>query len=135
MATVEEIARAYWTAEESRVVSAIMAHFHPDAVWDGPGLRLVGAEEISRFYRDSGAAFPGLEVTVGRVFGDVFEAAIEWRAVLIDPSGGRHPLRGMNVMRADGERITSLCAYFDRMEVNLGVDESAVGSAAGTGTQ
>lgn len=125
MATVEEIARAYWKTEETRVVSDVIAHFHPDAVWDGPGLRLVGAEEISRFYRDSGAAYPGLEVTVGRVLGDATEAAIEWSAILIDPDGGRHPLRGVNVMQADGERITSLGAYFDRMELNPGrVDET-----------
>lgn len=64
-------------------------------------------------------------MTVGRVLGDAAEAAIEWSAVLIDPAGGRHPLRGVNVMQVDGERITNLCAYFDRMELDpRGADET-----------
>lgn len=58
MATVEEIARAYWKTEETRVVSDVIAHFHPDAVWEGPGLRLVGAEEISRSTVTAGPRIP-----------------------------------------------------------------------------
>ncbi len=126
MATVEEIARAYWRAEESRDVDAIMRFFRDDAVWDGPGLRLVGPEQISRFYVESGAAFPGLELTVGGIHGTAETAAIEWNAILIDPTERRHSLRGANVMTVDGERIVSLVAYYDRMEVDLGVDDPSV---------
>lgn len=123
MSTIEEIARAYWNAEESRDVGAILTHFHPDAVWEGPGSRLVGREEIARFYETSGAAFPGLKVTIGRVLGNDTEAAIEWRALLVDSSGVPHPLEGVNVMSSDGERIVTLRAYFDRMDVDFGIDD------------
>ncbi len=117
MATIEEIARAYWKAEESRDIEAIKAFFHPDAVWEGPGRRLVGADEISTYYRESAAVFPGLEVMIGGVYGSPNEAAIEWLAIMIDPRGGRHTLRGTNIMATDGQRITMLRAYFDPAEL------------------
>jgi ketosteroid isomerase-like protein len=118
MATIEEIARAYWKAEESRDIEAITAFFRPDAVWEGPGRRLVGADEIGTYYRDSAAAFPGLEVTVGRVYGSPDDAAIEWSAFMIDHAGGRHALHGANLMTGDGERITGLRAYFNPAELD-----------------
>ena len=122
MATIEEIARAYWRAEETRDVEAILEHFAAEAEWVGPGgLRLRGHGEIRRFYEDSGRDFPGLEVEVTAVVGDSRAAALEWSAVLIDPEGTRHPCTGVNVMAGDGERITSLHAYFDRAETALGV--------------
>jgi hypothetical protein len=118
MATIEDIARAYWKAEESRDIEAIKSFFDRDAVWTGPGRRLVGADEICTYYRESAAVFPGLEVTMGAVYGSPNEAAIEWSAIMIDPHGGRHALRGANVMASDGHRITMLRAYFDPAELS-----------------
>jgi ketosteroid isomerase-like protein len=124
MASIEQIARSYWKAEETRDVAAILAHFAPDAEWLGPGgLELRGHDEIRRFYHDTGRDFPGLEVEVTGVVGDERAAALEWSAVLIDPQGGRHPCNGVNVMTGDGERITSLHAYYDRAQVALKLDE------------
>lgn len=113
MSTIEEIARRYWQAEESRDVPAIVAFFTEDARWTGPGVDLRGPSEIGSFYAASAEAFPGLRVDVGRVFGDADEAAIEWSAVFTDPSGDRYDLQGVNIMRRDGERIASLTTYHD----------------------
>ena len=57
MSTTEEIARAYWKAEESRDVDRIMAFFAPDAEWRGPGVHLTGHDEIRGFYAESGRRF------------------------------------------------------------------------------
>ena len=78
--STEEIARAYWKAEESRDVDRIMAFFAPDAEWRGPGVHLTGHDEIRGFYAVSGRRFPGLEVTVEGVLpggeGPGFETAL-----------------------------------------------------------
>ncbi len=123
MPSIEQIARSYWKAEASRDVTAILAHFAPDAVWVGPGdIELRGHDEIRRFSEATGRDFPGLEVEVTGVVGGERAAALQWSAVLIDPAGGRHPLVGINVMEGDGERITALRAYYDRAQVALNAD-------------
>jgi len=125
MATIEQITRSYWKAEETRDVDAIMDHFAEDATWVGPGdITLTGREQIRRFYADTGREFPGLEVEVVGVVGDERAAALEFQAVLIDHDGQCHPLRGVNVMQGDGERITSLHAYYDRAQVALKLDDA-----------
>lgn len=111
--TIEEIARRYWQAEASRDVAAIMAFFTPDAEWRGPGVSARGHEEIRPFYQASAAQFPGLEVDVVRVTGGAEEAALQWRAVFTDAAGERYGVEGVNVMRTDGERISSLTTYYD----------------------
>lgn len=121
MASIEEIARSYWKAEETRDVAAILAHFAVDAEWVGPGgIRLSGHDEIRRFYEGTGHDFPGLQVEITAVVGDERSAALEWSAVLVDRAGTSHPCNGVNVMAGDGERITSLHAYYDRAQVALG---------------
>ena len=113
MSTMEEIARAYWKAEESRDLDRIVAFFAADAEWNGPGVHLRGRDEIRSFYATSAAAFPQLEVEIGRVMGGEREAAIEWSAIFGDPAGNRRDLAGVNLMRTDGEQILSLTTYHD----------------------
>ena len=113
MNRVEEIARAYWRAEESRDPDQILEFFTEDATWRGPGTALAGREQIQGFYAQSAAQFPGLRVQVGRVHGDDREAAIEWTAVFTDASGREHPLEGTNIMRVEGDRIAELTTYND----------------------
>ncbi|MBO9520594.1 MAG: SDR family oxidoreductase [Nocardioidaceae bacterium] len=117
MPTIEEIGRAYWQAEESRDVDRILEFFTEDAVWEGPGVTLTGREQIREYYAGSAAAYPGLEVTVGRVRGDDDAAALEWHAVFTGPSGERVPLDGVNLMRREGDRIAALTAYYDSAAV------------------
>ncbi|WP_448002149.1 SDR family oxidoreductase [Agromyces bauzanensis] len=123
MATIEDIARRYWKAEESRDIAAITAFFTDDAEWRGPrGVSLRGREEIASYYRASAEAFPGLEVTVGRVSGGPDEASIEWSAVFRNPAGEVSHLTGVNLMKREGDRISSLTSYHDPSE--LGIDAS-----------
>lgn len=122
MSTIADIARRYWEAEASRDLDAIMSFFTPDAMWRGPGVDLRGHEAIRSYYADSAAAFPGLEVQVGRVNGDDDEAAVEWTAAFTNERGERFEAGGVNIMRREGDKIASLHAFWD---------PSVLGSPAG----
>jgi len=113
MPAIEEIGRAYWQAEESRDVDRILEYFTEDAVWEGPGATLTGRAQIREYYAGSAAAYPGLEVAVGRVRGDDDVAAMEWHAQFTGPSGEVVPLDGVNIMRREGDKIAALTAYYD----------------------
>jgi uncharacterized protein (TIGR02246 family) len=123
--TAEEIARAYWRAEESRDTDRILAFFAPDAQWRGPGVERRGSDEIRSIYADSAMAYPELAVEVIRVVGDGDEAALEYRALFRDRDGNEHRLNGVNLIRTDGERIVSLTTYFDPAQI----DPAARGAA------
>jgi NAD(P)-dependent dehydrogenase (short-subunit alcohol dehydrogenase family) len=113
MSSIEEIARRYWKAEESRDPDTIIGYFVDDAVWQGPFGRLVGRDAIRTFYLASALAYPGLRVMVKSVHGTEDEAAFEWEATFIDQEGIGHDLSGVNVMRCAGEKIASLVTYYD----------------------
>ncbi|MEV5968094.1 SDR family oxidoreductase [Kribbella sp. NPDC051952] len=113
MSSVEDIARRYWQAEESRDIDRILAFFTPDARWRGPGVDLQGHAQIRTFYERSAAEFPGLSVRVGRAYGDADEAAIEWSAVFTDAGGTTYDLKGVNIMRVEDDRIASLTTHND----------------------
>jgi uncharacterized protein (TIGR02246 family) len=117
MKSIEDITRAYWKAEESRDLDRIMSFFAPDAEWTGPSIRLRGHDQIRPFYAGSAAVYPELSVEVTSVLGDTEQAALEFRAVFHDPEGNERRLRGINVMRGDGERIVSLATYIDPAEI------------------
>lgn len=111
---IEEIARSYWDAEAGRDIDRVLEHFAENAVWIGPGLELHGHEEIKRYYLPSFERFPLLEVDVVQVFGSDDHAALEWSAAFrTHEAADPVPLRGVNLMRGDGQHITELRAYFD----------------------
>lgn len=113
MTKIERIARAYWQAEESRDIDAILAFFAEDASWNGPGNALRGIAEIRTFYEASILRFPSLTVNAGRAFGDECEASIEWSATFRDHAGEAYALDGVNIMRISGNKIVSLTTYND----------------------
>ncbi len=106
-----EVAEAYWRAECSRDIEAIMAHFHDDAELIAPGARLRGHDEIRRFYEDAIAQFPGLEVTIVHELTVGDEGCFEWEAVMIDHDGARHSQSGANVIRVSGGRLARVRVY------------------------
>src|ERR1700693_5724864 len=92
------VAEAYWRDEGARDVEAVMAHYHPDAEFTGPGGRRVGHDEIRAYYEASVAPYPGLwvRITAELVIGD--RGALEWVAELTDHEGRRYPASGVNVV-------------------------------------
>jgi uncharacterized protein (TIGR02246 family) len=110
---IEDIARRYWKAEESRDVAKIVRFFTEDADWTAPGLEARGRDQIGPLYAGHIALYPTVEVTLGRVLGDDDEAAIEWRADMTDNDGRPVSTTGINVMRREGDLIASLTVYMD----------------------
>lgn len=109
-----KLARAYWTAEESRDIKAILSFFSKNARWIGPdGVTLVGHDQIRTFYENSAAAYPGLSVEVMRSYGDKREGCVEWKAKLTAPDGRVLDLSGANIMKRRRNKFTELTAYFN----------------------
>jgi ketosteroid isomerase-like protein len=65
-------------------------------------------------YEDSARDYPRLEVHIVREFpGAPDTSAIEFDAVLVDPDGGRHRVRGVNVVAIRDGRFVSVRSYED----------------------
>jgi len=116
---VQQIARAYWDAEESRDIGRILEHFLPDATWTGPGRVARGHDELRAFYDESIADYPGLEVRIRGWYGSHVKAALEWCASFTDVRGGAHQLHGTNLIECREGRIASLTTYFDPAELDV----------------
>lgn len=78
---------------------------------------MTGHAEIAGFYVDEMRDYPGLEVTITNEVSRGPEASLEWEAVLTDHDGGRHPFRGVNVVRVRDGRFESVRAYFDPSQI------------------
>ncbi|MCP9487472.1 MAG: nuclear transport factor 2 family protein [Gaiellaceae bacterium MAG52_C11] len=114
MQTPREVAESYWAAECRRDLDAVLSYYHEDAVVYPPaGEPLRGHPEIAPWYADEMRDYPGLEVRIAHEVSNGPEAALEWEAVLIDHDGGRHPFRGVNVVRVRNGKFETVRAYFD----------------------
>jgi ketosteroid isomerase-like protein len=109
-----EVSESYWAAECRRDIDGVMAHYHPDATYEGPdGLRR-GAAEVRKAYEDSARDYPGLEVRIVREFVETgTSSALEFDAVLIDHHGTRFRVRGVNVVVVRDGRFVSVRSYED----------------------
>ena len=116
MASPEQIARAYWRAEEDRDLERILQYFSDDAVMQMPGDPHISGAQIRGFYVNLFDDYPKLDLMVGRVIaaGDV--ASLEYVANLTDPAGKTLAVRGVNIVEVDGERMTRVVGYFDRCD-------------------
>lgn len=113
MVNPRDVAESYWRAECARDVEAVLEHYANDATFTAPGWNARGHDEIRKYYEESGELFPGLEVTVRDDITAGNRAAVEWDAVLIDRSGGRHPLSGVNLITVENGKFRTVRAYFD----------------------
>jgi ketosteroid isomerase-like protein len=114
MQSPREVSESYWAAECRRDIDGVMAHYQPNGTYEGPdGLRR-GHAEIRKAYEDSAHDYPGLEVRIVREFLGTPEcSALEFDAVLIDPSGRRFRVRGVNVVVVRDGKFESARSYED----------------------
>jgi ketosteroid isomerase-like protein len=112
--TPREVSESYWDAECRRDIDAVLAHYLPDATYeDASGLRR-GHAEVRRAYEESATAYPGLEVRIVREFTfDATTGALEFDAVLVDATGRRARVRGVNVVVVRDGRFASVRSYED----------------------
>ncbi len=112
--TPRQVVENYWRIECTRDVDAILGCYDPDAELLVPGLgRLVGHDEIRRFYQASVDRFPGLEVRIVDAVESGDRGAFEWRSVFRDHEGATWRLEGVNVIRISGERLGTVHVYYD----------------------
>lgn len=117
--TPRQVAENYWRIECTRDVAAILTCYAEDAELVVPGLgRLVGYDEIRRFYQSSVDRFPSLQVDiVGAVeLGDA--GAFEWQSVFKDHDGALFRSKGANIIRVAGDRFQSVHVYYDPTELD-----------------
>jgi ketosteroid isomerase-like protein len=111
--TPMETAESYWRAECARDIEAVMEHYHEDAEFRPGSQVLRGHAEIRSFYEDSVARFPRLENHIAHHIEVGDEGVFEWEAVLTDVGGTRLELNGVNVVRVNDGKFSSVHAYFD----------------------
>jgi len=112
--TADQICRKYWVAEMKNDVDGVLDVWHKDAVFTGPDFECRGHDELRAFYSKNFENFPGLDLTVGRSFGDSNLACIEWDATHTGADGKKYRLRGVYVANTDGEVMTQVHVWFDR---------------------
>jgi ketosteroid isomerase-like protein len=107
------VAESYWRAECARDIERVRQHYHPDAVFSPPGERLLGWENIKKWYEESFRQFPQVEVKIVHEISRGNEAALQWEAVLTDTAGVRRPLSGVNIIRVEEGKYREVHPYFD----------------------
>ena len=114
MPTPREVSESYWAAECRRDIEGVLAHYHPDATYEDAGGLRRGHAAIRASYERSASDYPGLEVRIVREFtAGPDDSALEFDAVLVDPDGGRHRFRGVNVVSVRDGRFVSVRSYED----------------------
>src|SRR5215218_8560655 len=122
---VEEHARSYFDACARRDVDAMAEHWREDGVIDLVPIGVMrGLSEYRAFFRELFAAFPELEISVGRVVAGERQAAVEWRMSgpfsgspfqEIEPTGKHVELRVLDLLEIEDGKIVSDTAYYDGM--------------------
>jgi len=112
-ATPREIAESYWRAEAERDVEKVGQHYHPNAIFMPPGERLVGWDEIYKWYEATYRRFQSVSVEIVHEISVGDEASLEWKAVLTDDAGAVHTPVGVNIVRVEGGKFREVRAYFN----------------------
>jgi len=112
-ATPREVSESYWRAEAERNVDKVAQHYHADAVFMPPGERLVGWDNIRKWYEAVYRQFQSVKVDIVHEIAQGPEAALEWHATLTDAAGKVLTPVGVNIVRVEGGKFREVRAYFD----------------------
>lgn len=111
--TPREVSESYWAAECRRDVDAVMQHYRPDGIYEGPDGVRRGEVDIRGAYEEHMRSYPGLEVEIVREFPRDDWSALEFVAVFIDAAGNRYRVKGVNVVHVQDGRFVSVRSYED----------------------
>lgn len=112
-ATPRQVAESYWRAEAERNVEKVGRHYHADAIFMPPGERLVGWNDIRKWYEATYRKFQSVRVEIVHEISQGQEAAFEWKATLTDSTGTVISPIGVNIVRVEGGKYREVRAYFD----------------------
>ena len=124
--TPRNVVENYWRIECTRDVDAVLACYDEKAELLVPGLgRLVGHEQIRRFYQQSVDQYPFLEVDIVGAIENGDQGAFEWRSVFRDQNGVVFRLKGANLIRISGDRFLEVHVYYDPAELDTQAGEGS----------
>lgn len=112
-ATPRQVSESYWRAEAERNVEKVGLHYHPDAIFMPPGERLVGWENIRKWYEATYRKLIRVKVDIVHEIVQGNEASHEWQADLTDDTGKVLRPIGVNIVRVEGGKFREVRAYFD----------------------
>jgi ketosteroid isomerase-like protein len=78
-----------------------------------PGERLVGWDEIRKWYQATYDQFQSVRVDIVHEISSGDEASFEWKATLTDSSGTVYTPVGVNIVRVENGKFREVRAYFD----------------------
>jgi ketosteroid isomerase-like protein len=114
MENPREVVEAYWKAEMSRDLQAVLEHYAEDAELVVPEMgRLIGHAEIRKFYEPSIERFPELKVNIVRGIVDGSNGAFEWKSVHRDRQGREYPSHGVNFVDVRDGKLQKVHVYYD----------------------
>ena len=113
MSLARDLQASAWDAECRHDLDGLLDHFQPDATFHASGRPAIqGHAAIRRLTEDFYRSYPELEVEILGEWGDgLTSAVIEFRAHLTDPEGKRFALQGVNVVRIEDGRFTTVRSY------------------------
>lgn len=114
--TADQLCRQYWVAEANCDVEAILKIWDKNGEFHGPDFDLYGEDDLRAFFTKNFEQYPGLDISINRVFGDSNLACIEWEAKQTDKNGKAYRLRGSYHANANGKNITYVNVWFDRYD-------------------
>ncbi len=114
--TADQLCRKYWVAEAKCDVEAILKIWDKNGEFHGPDFDLYGEDDLRAFFTKNFEQYPGLDISINRVFGDSNLACIEWEAKQTDKNGKAYRLRGSYHANANGKNITYVNVWFDRYD-------------------
>jgi ketosteroid isomerase-like protein len=112
-ATPRQVSESYWRAEAERNVDKVGLHYHADAIFMPPGERLVGWDNIRKWYEATYRQFQSVRVDIVHEITNGPEASLEWKATLKDAAGKVITPIGVNIVRVEGGKFREVRAYFD----------------------
>ena len=120
LAEVEELVARQahaWAAED---IELALGDFAPDAVFQVPGRRFVGRDQIRQGANGFFARATDIKVTILRIVYDGVNGAVEWRWEEIRrASGMRHQTEDAIVFEIRAGKIVYWRAYFDTAQLSL----------------
>lgn len=112
-ATPRQVAESYWHAEAERNVEKVGQHYHADAIFMPPGERLVGWDNIRKWYEATYRKLHRVKVDIVHEITQGNEASLEWQATLTDDTGKLLTPIGVNIVRVEDGKFREVRAYFD----------------------
>src|ERR1700722_9855255 len=111
-ATPRQVSESYWRAEHERNVEKVGQHYHPDAIFMPPGERLVGWDNIRKWYEATYRHLSSVKVEIVHEISRGNEASLEWRAFLTDATTSKSltPI-GVNIVRVEDGKFREVRAY------------------------